>query len=140
MDEKKALKILKQAINYKEDGGCREGNWMLGTDDVEAIKIAITSLKEELNKQFGILSKKQSYQNYDNIVFKKREDAEKVLDQLFNLIDDYGQVTVSDLYYLVGMTPNFTDYKYGWTDLRKASIGRVRNGYSINLPIATRLD
>ena len=140
MDEKKALEILKQAINYKEDGGCQEGNWMLGTDGIEAIKIAIASLEKGQEKQSEVLPENQPWQKYDDIILENRADAEKVLDQLFDLIDNYGQAAVSDLYDIVGMTPNFTDHKYGWTDLRKASVGRCRHGYSINLPIATRLD
>jgi hypothetical protein len=48
MDKKQALEILKQAINYNSDGSCTKGNWILGTDGIEAVKIAIESLEEEI--------------------------------------------------------------------------------------------
>ena len=54
------------------------------------------------------------------------------------LIDTYGMVSVADFYDLVGLQCNYTDNKYGWTDIRNASVVRVRdndgNGYLIKLP------
>jgi hypothetical protein len=47
MDSKRAVDILAQAINYDEEGRTRQGNWMLGSDGVEAVKTAIEVLKEE---------------------------------------------------------------------------------------------
>jgi hypothetical protein len=46
MEYKQASEILTQAINYKEDGSTQNGNWLLSTDGVEAVKIAIEALKE----------------------------------------------------------------------------------------------
>jgi hypothetical protein len=46
MKKEEAIKILEQAINYKDDSSTQEGNWILGTDGVEAIKIAIEALKD----------------------------------------------------------------------------------------------
>lgn len=74
--------------------------------------------------------------NYDDIILETRGDAELVLDQLTDLIDTYRIASVADLYDLVGITPNFTDYKYGWTNLSNAYVDRTRNGYQIKLPRA----
>ncbi len=72
--------------------------------------------------------------NFDDIELVNRGDAEEVLGQLVDFTIDYGQATVADLYDLVGITSTFADNKYGWKDLSNASIGRVRNGYILNLP------
>ena len=78
--------------------------------------------------------------DFDEIILENRGEAEDVLSHLVDLTIDYGQATVADLYDLVDITSEFTDNKYGWTDLRNASVSRVRGGYLINLPRATPLD
>lgn len=79
---------------------------------------------------------------WDDIVLDSRGEAEEVLSQLSDLAYDYGQATVADLYDLVGISANFTDEKYGWFkgDLRSAGVRRVRDGYLLELPRASRLD
>jgi len=78
--------------------------------------------------------------DFDEVILETRGEAEDVLAHLFDLTTDYGQATVADLYDLVGITSNFTDNKFGWTDLRGASVARVRGGYLINLPRTQALD
>ena len=41
---------------------------------------------------------------------------------------------------LVGVTGNYTDNKYGWTNIRNAEVVRVRDGYRIKLPRALPID
>ena len=50
------------------------------------------------------------------------------------LIDTYGIVSVPDIYDLVGISGNYTDNKYGWTNLRNAEPVRVGDGYMLKLP------
>jgi len=72
--------------------------------------------------------------DYQGIVFEERADAEEVLDTLRNLIEDYGQATIGDLYDAAGMTPdnNFSkNEEYGWTDLGRAQVKYGRDGYLI---------
>ena len=77
---------------------------------------------------------------YDDLIFDDRREAEDVLTTMVELVDQYGQVTVADLYDLVGQTSNFTDYKWGWDNLASASVARVRDGYSLKLPRAIPID
>lgn len=77
--------------------------------------------------------------NYDDIILDSRGDAEEVLNQLNDLIDVYRIASVADLYDLVGITGNYTDNKYGWTNLATADIVRTRDGYKIKLPRALPL-
>ena len=43
-------------------------------------------------------------------------------------------VTVGEFYGLGGITPEYTDGKGGWKNLRGANVQSVRDGYRINLP------
>ena len=69
-----------------------------------------------------------------------RVEAEEVLDRLFDWIERYEQVAVAELYEMVGISGNFTDQKWGWTDLRGATVSRVGRGYLLNLPRPEPLD
>lgn len=78
--------------------------------------------------------------DFDELIFANRVEATEVLDQLFSLVSQYEQATVADLYTLVGVTANFTDQSWGWTDLRGSNISRSRNGYLLDLPKPEPLD
>ena len=78
--------------------------------------------------------------DYDDIILDTRREAEEVLDRMDDLIDTYGMVSVADLYDLVGISGNYTDNKYGWTNLRNADVQRVRDGYLLKLPKALPFD
>ena len=78
--------------------------------------------------------------SYDNIIFDNRGEAEDVLARMDELVDTYGNASVADLYDLVGITGNYTDNKYGWTNIRTARVERVRDGYTIKLPKALPLN
>lgn len=78
--------------------------------------------------------------SYDDIILSSRGEAEDVLARMDELMDTYGLVRVADLYDLVGITGNYTDNKYGWTNIRNADIVRVRDGYMIKMPRAVPID
>lgn len=79
--------------------------------------------------------------NYDEILFKTRADAELVLDQMEDIIAQYGVVSVLDLYDLADVeNDNPMTGKYGWTRLRNAFAMRVDDGYVLKLPKALPLD
>ena len=79
--------------------------------------------------------------SYDDIIVANRGEAEEVLSRMDELIDQYGVVSVGDLYDLVGITGNYTDQKYGWTNIRTAEPQRLRDGgYMLKLPKALPID
>jgi len=78
--------------------------------------------------------------DFDEIVLDLREEAEEVIDQLFEVINRYGAATVADLYELVGLASTHQDHKWGWTDLRGAGVTRDRHGYVLDLPDPHPLD
>lgn len=77
--------------------------------------------------------------DYEDIIFDSKADAEEVITGLVDMIDAYGQATVSDLYDLAGITPEYTMDNYGWTNLSSATSSRTRDGYVLNLPRAVLL-
>ena len=74
--------------------------------------------------------------DYDDIILETRGEAEDVLERMNELIDTYDVVSVADLYDLVGKSCNYTDNKYGWTNIRNAEPIRVRDGYLLKMPKA----
>lgn len=78
--------------------------------------------------------------SYDDIILDNRGEAEDVLTRMDELMETYGLVRVADLKDLVGITGQYTDNKYGWTNIRNAEIVRVRDGYMIRMPRAVPID
>lgn len=77
--------------------------------------------------------------SHDDIILETKGEAEDVLSRMDELIERYRMVSVADLYDLVGITGNYTDNKYGWTDIHTARTVRVRDGYLLDLPKPTAL-
>lgn len=70
----------------------------------------------------------------DDVIFERRDEAKEVLERMDELIDLYGMASIADFYDLAGVTGNYTDNKYGWTNLSSADVVSVREGYMIKLP------
>ena len=95
--------------------------------------------ERERDYERGARTRSRGY-DYDDIILDTRREAEEVLDRMQDLIDNYGMVSVADLYDLVGINGSYTDNKYGWTHLRSADVQRVRDGYLLKLPKALPFD
>lgn len=78
--------------------------------------------------------------DYDDIIFSNRGEAEAVREQMCDVIDQYGFVTVADMYDMADLTAPYTSTKYGWTNIRNAEPVRVRDGYVLKLPKAMPID
>ena len=72
--------------------------------------------------------------DFDEIILETRSEAEAVVEQLSNFMDQYEVVSVADLYDVVGVTGNYMDRKWGWHNLSDMAIRRVREGYLIDMP------
>lgn len=88
----------------------------------------------------GISRRARATHDFDEIVLTTRVEAEEVIEHLFELVSRFDQATVEDLYDLVGITGNYTDRKWGWTDIRGAGVTRVKGGYLLDLPRPDPLD
>lgn len=79
--------------------------------------------------------------NFDEVIFPSRADAEAVLTQMFVLLDEFEVVTVSDFLELAGISGNFTDHKFGWSDLRGVQAHRTRGGgFILGMPPTEPID
>lgn len=74
--------------------------------------------------------------DFDDLEFDSRGEADAVLTGMLEVIEDYGVVSVSDMYDMADVTAPYTGNRYGWTSLRNAEVVRVRNAYIIKLPKA----
>jgi hypothetical protein len=72
--------------------------------------------------------------NFDRIYLDTRHEADEVLEGLYNLVSDFDQASVADLYDLLGETAAYTDRKWGWTDLEGSRISHTSSGYLLDLP------
>jgi hypothetical protein len=73
--------------------------------------------------------------SFDEIVIASRIEAEEVLERMFDILQNYEVVLVSDLYALTGIETSHTDHRWGWTSLRGAKVIPVRgHGYLLELP------
>lgn len=70
--------------------------------------------------------------------FYEREDAEEVLDNLRESLEESGSgwVTVKELYSLADLPTNSTMYKWGWFDLEECRIERRGDDYVLEMPRA----
>lgn len=84
--------------------------------------------------------RRSSSLDFEEYEFNSRGDAEMVLDRMEEILDRYQIVTVGDFYDLVGEVGNYTDNKFGWSDLRTARVARTRSGYVIKLPRPMPID
>ena len=78
--------------------------------------------------------------DFDDIILNTRAEAEEIIDRLFDLIEKYESATVADLYEMLGLTSQYTDDKWGWTDIRGSTVRRIREGYLLDLPRPKPLD
>jgi hypothetical protein len=79
-------------------------------------------------------TRQRAKHDFSDIIVRTRGEAEDVIEGLRNLISQFEVATVGDMYELASLTSDFTDDKWGWTDLRSASVRPVRDGYLIVLP------
>lgn len=78
---------------------------------------------------------------FDDLVIPSRQEAEEVIDRMFDILSRYGSVSVATLYELTGVQSNHTDMKWGWVELRGAKAVRLRDGgFLLDLPEPEPLD
>lgn len=89
--------------------------------------------KTQSNRREAEPVKKTRYE-YDEIIYKYKEDADAVLSDMVDLTIDYGHASVADLLQLSGKTSRSTDNNYGWTRLSGVKVLPTRGGYIIDFP------
>lgn len=73
--------------------------------------------------------------DFGEIVIQSRDEANDVIDRMFDILSRNGMVSLADLYALVGVRSEMTDMKWGWTALQGSKAVRNRQGsYQLYLP------
>ena len=93
-------------------------------------------------RQAGKSFSQNVLEDFENIMFDDRRDAEHILGLLINNIATYGRATVGDLYSLTGQGPNSpTAQRWGWRNLSGVRVEQFAAGeYVIALPNPIYLD
>lgn len=77
----------------------------------------------------------------NEIFFRDHSDAEDVLEELCDRLDEYKEVSVADYFELANIDGvTHAHYKWGWDALKKAFITHTRHGWQIVLPDPEPLD
>lgn len=95
--------------------------------------------RRDIRRDRDVVRSRSNY-TYNDILLESRGEAEEVLARMDELVATYGMVSVADLNELVGITGQYTDNNYGWTDIRSACVQRVRDGYLLKLPRAIPIE
>jgi hypothetical protein len=83
----------------------------------------------------GISRRGRARNDFGEILIPSGPEAHEVIDRMFEILQQYGQVSVGDLLALVGIRADHTDEKWGWTNLQGATAVRQRNGmFRLALP------
>jgi hypothetical protein len=100
-------------------------------------RVDYRSMAQPATKQQGRQMSRQARARHDfrDLIIPNPQDANEVLDRMFDLISRTGTVYVADLYELTGIEPSHVDMKWGWRNLRGARAVRTRTGgYLLDLP------
>lgn len=130
---KKIISDIVDAILYGESGGG-------GKSRRPGSRISYNSITDDRRERRNYASVREPGYDYGDVVVPNRGAAEELLDQLDAVIDQYGTASVADMYDLLGVTHNYTDNNYGWTNIATAQPVRLRDGqYTIKMPKAMPL-
>lgn len=97
-------------------------------------KYAYGSNYNSLNQTKPVQKTTYTGYGYEDPIVMNRGDAERILQEMSEIIREYGQASIADLYDLCGITGRQTDMNYGWTEMPGARSIRVPEGYVIQMP------
>ena len=90
--------------------------------------------KEFKSQMMSILKGSVDVTQPRDILFDTEEEAQSVLDGLNCIVCEYGQVSIADLYDLVGERPMYSDTFYGWKNIDDVKIVKDKHGFQLTLP------
>ena len=121
--KKAILDSVDMLLNGRVSGGKQRGTSYVSYSSISNRNTSRDDYRDSRNSRFDL----------DDITIASRGEAEEVLDQMGELIDRYGVVTVADLYDMIKEPAPYTANRYGWTTIRSAEVIRVRDGYMLKL-------
>lgn len=87
-------------------------------------------------QQRALSRQARAHHDFSEIVIPSLQAANTVIDRMYDMLSQYGYVSVADLLALVDIRPDHTDMKWGWTSLKGSRPVHVRklDGYILDLP------
>lgn len=98
-----------------------------------ASKYSMAYQQQKQRQMQSVSAVKRGY-SYDSLIVSSKAEGERLLFKLNDILADVGSVTVADMYDLVGEVHNYTDNKWGWTNLAGAKVTLSREGYLLKMP------
>lgn len=101
----------------------------------DAVHRDVTSIVQQ-----GPISNRYPRRPQDAYILASREEAESVVDQMNDIIDNYDVASVADLHASIGLQSSPVDNKWGWTYLGNIQIRQIREGFLLDLPLPEPID
>jgi hypothetical protein len=79
-------------------------------------------------------------QDVGDILVTNKEDADRVIDTLVEIVEVYEVASVAELFELLGQPSTHTETKWGWTNLPYARAVQTRHGWLLDLPPVEPID
>lgn len=131
-----ALQSGLDRLIYGEKASGRTRNSII-TQNLGSVPYDSINKPTRATQQARTLSRKsRARHSLEELVIPTRHEAEDVIDRMYDILSQSGDVTVADLYTLTGIRPDHTDVKWGWYSLKgaKAMPRRRQGGFLLDLP------
>ena len=133
------MKAAIEIVVGKTNNGIKESDFKVISElarkfperDIRVILDTIPEEKYREQDEEDVLPYKASI---NTVRFPSKEEAYSVLTTMKIILSAHGFVTVNSYFRLMGSSSDYTCKKYGWTDLRKATVSKDRAGYALKLP------
>ena len=120
--------IVRNSIEMLMYGECKPK----GKSGSNYAKVSYTDYFKKDDKQKRASGVKRF--NLDDIYFETRQDADEVLTRMIDYLETYNFVSVAEMKDFAGLDTEWTDNKWGWSNLSSAYVTRQREGYCLKLP------
>ncbi len=131
-EERRPQKIITSEVTTKEKSATKKFAEKFFEDEVSNVKtyilwdVIIPAIKNVISDIVG--------NSVDMMLYGRTRN------RLKEIVSKYKAASVADLCDLIGRSSQYTDVKYGWTDLRGADVQRVREGYVLIMPRVTLIE
>ena len=113
---------------------------LIGVKPVRIRDGYILNLPDVIDLEVNKTEKEDKIPYFESPIFDTRHEAEGILDKMKETMAKYNELSYFNLRKILGDNSPCIDSNHGWKDISKIEILSAENGYSIELPIAIKLD
>ena len=130
--------VLYSAVEKSVKAGVHTGGTELGHRLAEIVTDKLFGNPKpsiHVRSQFSYQSPNEMTPAYGIPIYENKVAAENALNEMKDIVKQYGFVSIADLYDASGLVgKDYTFNKYGWTNLDDAMIIHTTAGYTLVLP------